>query len=137
MCLVPSWRKDVIKYFHSCDRCQKSNKATGKIFGLNLMINIKEPSTQWEVAHMDWVTASLPPGCEKGYNECVVTLERYSKPPIFLPCHRDDTAKYITLLIWKRVVSHTGLFKNIIIDRDPKFTSALWTNLHKLLGKKL
>ncbi|MBW0553187.1 hypothetical protein O181_092902 [Austropuccinia psidii MF-1] len=44
-----------------------------------------------------------------------------------------DTA----LLIWNRVISHTGLFKSIISDRDPKFTSALWTNLHKLLGTRL
>ncbi|MBW0501244.1 hypothetical protein O181_040959 [Austropuccinia psidii MF-1] len=44
-----------------------------------------------------------------------------------------DTA----LLIWNRVISNTGLFKNIISDRDPKFTSALWKNLHKLLGTKL
>ncbi|MBW0531027.1 hypothetical protein O181_070742 [Austropuccinia psidii MF-1] len=44
-----------------------------------------------------------------------------------------DTA----LLIWNRVTSHTGFFKNIISDRDPKFTSALWTNLHKHLGTKL
>ncbi|MBW0552451.1 hypothetical protein O181_092166 [Austropuccinia psidii MF-1] len=33
--------------------------------------------------------------------------------------------------------SHTGLFQNIISDRDPKFTSALWTNLHNSLGTKL
>ncbi|MBW0519389.1 hypothetical protein O181_059104 [Austropuccinia psidii MF-1] len=26
----PSWRKDVIEYCHSCDRCQKANKDTGK-----------------------------------------------------------------------------------------------------------
>ncbi|MBW0494677.1 hypothetical protein O181_034392 [Austropuccinia psidii MF-1] len=44
-----------------------------------------------------------------------------------------DTA----ILIWNRVISHTGLFKNIISDRDPKFTSALWTNIHKLLCTKL
>ncbi|MBW0503909.1 hypothetical protein O181_043624 [Austropuccinia psidii MF-1] len=41
------------------------------------------------------------------------------------------------LLICNRVISHTGLFENIISDRDPKFRSALWTNLHKLLGTKL
>ncbi|MBW0542972.1 hypothetical protein O181_082687 [Austropuccinia psidii MF-1] len=42
-----------------------------------------------------------------------------------------------TLLIWNRVISHTGTFKNIISDRNPKFTSALWTNLHKRLGTQL
>ncbi|MBW0525153.1 hypothetical protein O181_064868 [Austropuccinia psidii MF-1] len=44
-----------------------------------------------------------------------------------------DTA----LLIWNRVVSWTGIFTNIISDRDPKFTSALRTNLHQLFGTKL
>ncbi|MBW0559399.1 hypothetical protein O181_099114 [Austropuccinia psidii MF-1] len=44
-----------------------------------------------------------------------------------------DTA----LLIWNRVISWTGIFTNIISDRDPKFTSALWTNIHQLFGTKL
>ncbi|MBW0568893.1 hypothetical protein O181_108608, partial [Austropuccinia psidii MF-1] len=44
-----------------------------------------------------------------------------------------DTA----LLIWNRVVSWAGIFTNIISDRDPKFTSALLTNIHQLFGTKL
>ncbi|MBW0546302.1 hypothetical protein O181_086017 [Austropuccinia psidii MF-1] len=44
-----------------------------------------------------------------------------------------DTA----LLIWNRVVSWTGIFTNIISDRDPKLTSELWTNLHQLFGTTL
>ncbi|MBW0539348.1 hypothetical protein O181_079063 [Austropuccinia psidii MF-1] len=117
-----SCRKDVIEYCHSCDRCQKANKATGERFGL--MIHIQEPSTPWEVVHMDWVTA-LPPGGDKSYNERLVIVGKYSKTPIFLPCHEDDTAMDTAVLIWNRVISHTGLFKNIISDRDTKFTSAL------------
>ncbi|MBW0585967.1 hypothetical protein O181_125682 [Austropuccinia psidii MF-1] len=130
----PSWRKDVIEYCHSCDRFQKANKATGKRFGL--MICIQEPSTPWEVVHMDWVT-SLPLRGDKSYNSCLDIVDTYRKTPIFLPCHKDDTAMYTYLFFWNRAISHTGLFKNIISDRDPKFTSALWTNLHKLLGTKL
>ncbi|MBW0582274.1 hypothetical protein O181_121989 [Austropuccinia psidii MF-1] len=42
-----------------------------------------------------------------------------------------------SLLLWSRVISHTGLFKNIISDTDTKFTSELWTNLHRLCGNKL
>ncbi|MBW0468344.1 hypothetical protein O181_008059 [Austropuccinia psidii MF-1] len=44
-----------------------------------------------------------------------------------------DTA----IMICNKAVSHTCLFQNIISDRDPKFTSALWTNLHNLFGTKL
>ncbi|MBW0562040.1 hypothetical protein O181_101755 [Austropuccinia psidii MF-1] len=85
---------------------------------------------------MDWVTA-LPLRADNGYNACLVILDRYSKTPIFLPCHKDDTSMDTALLPWSRVISHTGLFKNNISDRDPKLTSALWTNLHRLFGTKL
>ncbi|MBW0508441.1 hypothetical protein O181_048156 [Austropuccinia psidii MF-1] len=85
---------------------------------------------------MYWVTA-LPPGGDKSYNACLVIVKRYSKTPIFLPCHKDDIAMDTALLICNRVISHTGIFENIIIDRDLKFKSALWTNLHKLLGTKI
>ncbi|MBW0594123.1 hypothetical protein O181_133838, partial [Austropuccinia psidii MF-1] len=100
------------------------------------MIHIQEPKSPWEVVHMDWVTA-LPPSGDKSYNACLVIVDRYSKTPIFLPCHKDDTAMDTALLIWSRVISRTGLFKDIISDRDPKFTYALWTNLHRLFGSKL
>ncbi|MBW0559367.1 hypothetical protein O181_099082 [Austropuccinia psidii MF-1] len=85
---------------------------------------------------MEWVTA-LPPSGYKSYNACLVIVDRYRKTLIFLPCHKDDTAMDTALLLWIRVISHTGLLKNIISDRDPKFTSALWTNLHRLFGTKL
>ncbi|MBW0514439.1 hypothetical protein O181_054154 [Austropuccinia psidii MF-1] len=41
------------------------------------------------------------------------------------------------LLIWNRLVSWTGILKNIISDRAPKFTSSIWKNLHQLFGRKL
>ncbi|MBW0590651.1 hypothetical protein O181_130366 [Austropuccinia psidii MF-1] len=85
---------------------------------------------------MDWVTG-LPPGGDRSYNACLVIVDRFSKTPILLRCHKDDTAMYTALLIWNRVVSWTGIFTNIISDRDPKFSSALWTNLHQLFGTKL
>ncbi|MBW0557169.1 hypothetical protein O181_096884 [Austropuccinia psidii MF-1] len=85
---------------------------------------------------MDWVSA-LPPGGDKSNNACLVIFERYRKNPIILQCHKDDTAMDTAFFIWNRVVSHTGIFENIISDRNTKFTSALWTHLHKCLGKKL
>ncbi|MBW0527877.1 hypothetical protein O181_067592 [Austropuccinia psidii MF-1] len=130
----PSWRKETIEYCHTCGRCQNKNRSTGNKFGL--MIHIKEQKSPWEVVHMDWVTA-LPPSGDKGYNTCLVIVERYSKTPIFLPCHKDNTSMDIALLLWNIVISHTGLCKNIISDRDPKFTYSLLTNLHRLFGIKL
>ncbi|MBW0586572.1 hypothetical protein O181_126287 [Austropuccinia psidii MF-1] len=130
----PMWQKDFSEYCKTCDRCQKSNKSTGKRLGN--IIRIQEPSRPWEFVHMDWVTG-LPPGGDKSYNAFLVIVDRFSKTPIFLSCHKDDTAMDTALLIWNRVVSWTGIFTNIISDRDAIFTSDLWTNLHQLFGTKL
>ncbi|MBW0507066.1 hypothetical protein O181_046781 [Austropuccinia psidii MF-1] len=100
------------------------------------MVHIQEPNSPWEVVHMDWVRA-LPPSCYKCFNACLVIVDTYSKIPIFLPCNKDDTAMDTALLLWSRVISPTVLFKNIIIYKDPKLKSALWTNLHTLSKTKL
>ncbi|MBW0558041.1 hypothetical protein O181_097756 [Austropuccinia psidii MF-1] len=105
----PSWRKETIEYFHTCARCQNANRSTGKKF--ELIIHLKETKSPWKVVHMYWVTA-LPPSGDKSYNACLVIVD-------------------------SRVISHKGLFKNIIGDRDSKFTPALWTNLHRLFRTKL
>ncbi|MBW0518780.1 hypothetical protein O181_058495 [Austropuccinia psidii MF-1] len=78
-----------------------------------------------------------PTKWDKGYNACLVIVDRYSTTPIFLPCRKDDTAMDTDILLWSRVISHTALFKNIISERDPKFTSALWTKIHTFFGAKL
>ncbi|MBW0542084.1 hypothetical protein O181_081799 [Austropuccinia psidii MF-1] len=130
----PNWKKDVAEYCQACDRCQKENRAPGKGFGM--MIQIREPKSPWEIVQMEWVTA-LPPGGDRGYNASLVSVDIYRKTPMFLPCHKYDTAMDTAIMIWNKVISHTGLFQKIISDRDPKFTSALWTNLHNLVGTKL
>ncbi|MBW0518748.1 hypothetical protein O181_058463 [Austropuccinia psidii MF-1] len=85
---------------------------------------------------MDWATA-LPPGGDRSFNACIVLVYKSSRTPVFLPFHKDETALDTGMIIWKKVISHTGLFQNLISDRDPKFTSELWTNLHNLFVTKL
>ncbi|MBW0542443.1 hypothetical protein O181_082158 [Austropuccinia psidii MF-1] len=128
------WQNNVAEYCKACDRCQKANKSTGK--RLSNMIKIQEPRRPCKIIHMYWV-ANLPPGGDRSYNAFLVIVERFSKTPIFLPCHKDDTFIDTALLLWNRVVSWADIFTNIISDREPKFTSALWKNLHQLIGTKL
>ncbi|MBW0543229.1 hypothetical protein O181_082944 [Austropuccinia psidii MF-1] len=101
-----------------------------------MIIQIQEPKSSWEMVHMDWVTA-LPPGGDRSHNACLLLVDRYSKTPMFLPCHKNDTAMDTAIMIWNKVISHTGFFQNLISDREPKLTSALWTNPHNLFGTKL
>ncbi|MBW0544408.1 hypothetical protein O181_084123 [Austropuccinia psidii MF-1] len=67
------------------------------------MIYIQQPKSPWEFVHMDWVT-EFPPSGEKLYNACLVIVDRHSQTPIFLPCHKDDTAMDTALLLWSRIV---------------------------------
>ncbi|MBW0515618.1 hypothetical protein O181_055333 [Austropuccinia psidii MF-1] len=83
---------NVAEYSKTCERCQNANKSTGKRLGN--MIKIQEPRKPWEILPMDWVTG-LPPGGDRSYNACLVIVDRFSKTPIFLPCHKSDTALLI------------------------------------------
>ncbi|MBW0506893.1 hypothetical protein O181_046608 [Austropuccinia psidii MF-1] len=130
----PMWQKDVAEYCKTCDTCQKEKKRTGKI--LVNMNKIQETRRLREIVHMYWVTG-LPPGGERSYNAFLLIVDRFSKTPIFLPYCKDDMAMDTALLIWNRVVSWTGIFTNIISNRDTKFTSVLCTNLHKIFWTKL
>ncbi|MBW0559853.1 hypothetical protein O181_099568 [Austropuccinia psidii MF-1] len=100
----PMWQKDFAEYCKTCDRCQEANKSTDKRLGN--MVKIHEPGRPWEIVHMDLVTG-LPPGGDRSYNACLVIFNRFRKTPIFLPCHKDDTAMDTVLLMWNRVVWYT------------------------------
>ncbi|MBW0500264.1 hypothetical protein O181_039979 [Austropuccinia psidii MF-1] len=89
----PNWRNDVAEYFQTCDRCTQENRATGKKCGMMIQIP------------MDWVTA-LPPGGDRSFNEFVVLVDRYRKPPMFLPFHKDETYKNKEIIIWNRLISN-------------------------------
>ncbi|MBW0541120.1 hypothetical protein O181_080835 [Austropuccinia psidii MF-1] len=91
-----NWRKYITKYFQTCRRFQKANRATGKKFGI--IIQIQEPNYPREIGLMDWVTA-LPPGGDRSFNQCIVIVDNYSKTPMFLPFHRDDTALKKAMII--------------------------------------
>ncbi|MBW0476892.1 hypothetical protein O181_016607 [Austropuccinia psidii MF-1] len=81
-----------------------------------MMIQMQEAKSPWEIFHMDWVTPLLSGGY-RSYNACLVLVDRYSKTPMFLQCHKDDTAMDTDIMIWNKVIGHTGVFQNIISEQ--------------------
>ncbi|MBW0491167.1 hypothetical protein O181_030882 [Austropuccinia psidii MF-1] len=71
------------------------------------MIQIQEPKYPWEIVHMDWITA-LPPGGDISYTACLVLVDRYSKTPMFLPCHKAERAIDTAIMRWNKAISHTA-----------------------------
>ncbi|MBW0557867.1 hypothetical protein O181_097582 [Austropuccinia psidii MF-1] len=98
----------------------------------------QDPRTQKTLGNCPYGLGNWPTTRgDRSYNACLVIADRSSKIPIFLSCHKDDTSMDTALLIWNRVVSWTGVFKNIICDKDPKLNSELWTTLYQLFGTTL
>ena len=85
---------------------------------------------------MDFVTG-LPPGGIHSYNSVLVIVDKLSKRAIFIPNHKYDTAKQVSLIFWNKVMAEVGIPHIIIRDWDHKFTSEFWRNLHDMLGTKL
>ena len=54
-----------------------------------------------------------------------------------MPTTTTVTARGIAWLILKEVVRLHGIPESIVSDRDTKFTSIFWKELHRLMGSKL
>ncbi|MBW0485971.1 hypothetical protein O181_025686 [Austropuccinia psidii MF-1] len=96
---------------------------------------MEEPKNPWETINMDWVTG-LDPGGKEHFNACLVIVDRYRKSMRCFPFHKEDTAMDTALLFWNNIIATCGVPKIIISDRDPQFTSELWTNIYDMLGRK-
>ncbi|MBW0493280.1 hypothetical protein O181_032995 [Austropuccinia psidii MF-1] len=132
--LWPKLEQELSEYINTCERCQKENRKHGKKYGL--LQHIEEPKHPWETINMDWVTGHVPGGKEN-FNACLIIVDRFIKSMRCLPCQKEDMAMYTALLFWNNIISTCGVPKIIISDRDPKFTSGIWTNLYEMLGTKL
>ena len=73
----------------------------------------------------------------KGFDSIMVVVDRVSKMAHFVPTRDTVTAQEVGRLYFDKVVKHHGMQKNIISDRDPKFTSRFWRALLKKLGMEL
>ena len=92
------------------------------------------PTKCWESVSMDFMT-HLPES--KGFDSIMVVVDRVSKMAYFVPTRDTATAQEVGRLYFDKVVKHHGMQKNIILDRDPKFTSRFWRALWKKLGTEL
>ena len=65
----------------------------------------------------------------KGFDSIIVVVDRVSKMAHFLSTRDTATAQEIGRLYFDKVVKHHRMQKNIILDRNLKFTSRFWCAL--------
>jgi hypothetical protein len=78
---------------------------------------------------------ALPPS--NGFDAILVVVDKLSKSIFLIPTKTTVTAKATARLYFNYVYCRHGLARNIISDRDMRFTGAFWQELHRLLQVKL
>jgi hypothetical protein len=83
---------------------------------------------------MDFMV-SLPPS--KEFEAIMVVVDQFSKMAHFIPINDEATTQEIGRLFFTHVFKHYGLPKDIVSNRNPKFTSKFWRALWKRMGSEL
>lgn len=67
----------------------------------------------------------------------IFVIDCFSKYATFILAPKHITAEGITDLFFKHIVKYWGLSKNIVGDRDSRFTGIFWTELFRILVSQL
>ena len=73
----------------------------------------------------------------RDFKSIFVVVDRFSKYVVFIPTPDACPVEKAAKLFFSNVVKHFGLPRNIVIDRDARFTSRFWVELFKLFGSEL
>lgn len=134
--------EDICAYIRSCNTCQY-NKATN-VAPAGLAQPIPPPDHNFDTWGLDFITG-LPPTHE-GYNCIVVFIDHKSKllkafPAVSSKDPRDKdnplSAEAVAEIYFQHIFRNFGLCKSIVSDRDSRFVSRFWTELHRLCNTRL
>jgi hypothetical protein len=85
------------------------------------------PEWKWETISMDFITGL--PKSTKQNDAIMVVVEKFSKSTHFVPFKSTCKAIDIANIFLKEIFRLHGLPKEIVYDRDTKFTSIFWKSL--------
>ncbi|RVW82471.1 Transposon Tf2-8 polyprotein [Vitis vinifera] len=128
----PKMGEDVQTYVKSCLVCQMDKTERKKVVGLLQPLPILE--RPWENISIDFITG-FPK--VRDFKSVFVVVDRFSKYVVFIPVPDACPAEEVARLFFSNVVKHFGLPKDIVSDRDARFTCRFWVELFKLLGSEL
>ena len=126
-------KKDMAKYTSRCMKCQQVKVEHQHPTGFLQPLLV--PEWKWEVISMDFTTGFLMTW--RQYDSIMVVVDKLTKASHFIsvkPTYKTDS---IAKIFMKDIFRLHGLPKEIVSDRDAKFTSNFWKGLFADLGTKL
>ena len=125
--------KGVQAYTNGCGTYARVNQRAGKVVGLLKPLPVARG--RWERVGVDFITDV--PTSSRG-NDCIVTfVDHFSKRAHWMPCAKTIDAAEFAQLYLEAIIRLHGVPREIVSDRDARFTSDFWTEVNKKLQTKL
>ena len=123
---------DIEAFCRSCGKCQ-TNK-TNMLKPQGFLHSLPIPDKPWQSVGMDFM-GPLPRS--QGNDYLLVIIDQLMLQVHLVPTTIRVTTKEVAWLFLKEVVGLHGVPKSIVLDRNTKFMSMFWHELHRLMGTKL
>jgi hypothetical protein len=124
---------DVVHFIVKCLECQQVKADHHHLTGLLQPHDV--PMSKWEVISMDFIVG-LPLTSHR-HNAILVIVDKLTKSDHFIPIRDTYDVTDVARVFLSEVIRFHGIPKNIISDRDSKFTSRFWTSLQLAFGTQL
>jgi hypothetical protein len=134
----PGMHKSILRYINSCTTCQQNKASHDAPAGLARPLPV--PDRPYAVWGLDFII--MPPNRE-GHNCCVVFVCHKSKlVRTFAATATGDktnplSAAAVARIYFENIFRFYGLCDAFVSDRDSRFVSAFWQELHRLCGTSL
>ena len=126
----PKMNEAIVDYIRSCPDCQKDKSRRHRQYGL--LSPLELPHAPWQSIAMDFIT-DLP--ASDGHTELWVVIDRFTKMAHFIPLRQDQKkAEDLCRVFAKEIWRLHGVPRDIISDRDSRFTSSTWQVFLAILG---
>lgn len=129
----PNMKQEVTKYVEKCQVCQQVKADRRKSAGLLQPMDKKRG--KFEVIAMDFVSGF--PRTTGRYDTIWVIVDTLTKVAHFIPLGPDTSGRTLASLFLKSFVKYHGCPREIISDRDTRFTSHFWKSFQENMGTKL
>ncbi|KAK9901062.1 hypothetical protein WJX75_000081 [Coccomyxa subellipsoidea] len=123
-------RRTVTDYVRGCEACQAAKSSTVKPLGLLHPLPI--PGEPWVSVSMDFMGPYQR--TRSGNDFIVVFVDRFTKMVHIRPCKQTISAPQVADLFYDTIIVNHGVPKDVVSDRDPRFTSLFWRSLTGRLG---
>jgi hypothetical protein len=123
---------DIVKFCAMCATCQVVKTSNQQLQGLLHPMPI--PTQPWESIGMDFVSPF--PG-SRGFDYLWVVICQLTSMAHLIPVTVMIKALELAYLFLAQIMHLHGMPSSIVSDRDSKFTSKFWQELHRLVGTKL